>query len=157
VKDTIKDSLIMVALNIKVRKLSEEPGINETQDGYKNVNTVWAVLKRTDISAFSSRIFRIEQGGHTSTHKHTREHVAIVISGNCSVASSDEEKIVSQGSIITVPQQLPHKHIYRSCRKNTRLNRWWGIYEGNWCKSAHGKDRFQRGLISVRYDSLLYP
>ena len=99
----------MVALSLKVRKLSEEPGINETQDGYENVNTIWAVLKRTDISAFSSRIFRIEQGGHTSTHKHNREHVAIVISGNCSAESNNEEKIVSQGSIITVPQHLPHR------------------------------------------------
>jgi quercetin dioxygenase-like cupin family protein len=95
-------------MSIKVRKLSEEPGIEETEEGFSGVNTVWAVLKRTDLSGFSSRIFRMEPGGHTATHTHSREHVAVVVSGVCRVEGIPEPVMVIQGSIITVPANLPH-------------------------------------------------
>jgi quercetin dioxygenase-like cupin family protein len=85
-------------MSVRIRKLSEEPGIEETEEGFSGVNTIWAVLKRTDLSAYSSRIFRMEPGGHTATHTHSREHVAVVVSGVCRV----------EGSIITVPPNLPH-------------------------------------------------
>ncbi len=95
-------------MSIKVRKLSEEPGIEETEEGFIGVNSVWAVIKRTDLSAFSSRIFRIEPEGHTATHTHEREHVAVVVSGVCTVEGIPDPVTVSSGSLITVPPNLPH-------------------------------------------------
>ena len=95
-------------MSVKVRKLSEEPGITETEEGFSGVNSVWAVLKRTDLTGYSSRIFRMEPEGHTVTHSHAREHVAVVISGVCRVDGIPDPVTVSSGSIITVPPNLPH-------------------------------------------------
>ncbi len=95
-------------MSVKVRKLSEEPGIVETEEGFSGVNSVWAVLKRTDLSGFSSRIFRMEPGGHTATHIHQRGHVAVVVSGVCRVEGIPDPVAVPSGSIITVPPNLSH-------------------------------------------------
>ncbi len=85
-------------MSIKVRKLSEEPGIDETEPGFQGVNSVWMVLKRTDLAEFSSRIFRMEPGGHTATHTHEREHVAVVVSGSCRVDVGEESWTAEAGT-----------------------------------------------------------
>ncbi len=95
-------------MSVKVRKLSEEPGIEETEEGFNRVNSVWAVLKRTDLTGFSSRIFRMEPGAHTAIHTHAREHVAVVVSGVCRVEGIPEPVTVTSGSLIAVPPNLPH-------------------------------------------------
>ena len=96
-------------MSIKVRKLSEEPGIDETEPGFQGVNSIWMVLKRTDLAEFSSRIFRMEPGGHTATHTHEREHVAVVVSGSCRVEVGEESWPAEAGNIITVPPNLIHR------------------------------------------------
>ena len=96
-------------MSLRVRKLSEEPGVDEMEEGFSGVNTVWAVLKRTDLAGFSSRIFRMEPGGHTAAHAHDREHVAVVVSGTCRVEGGEETRTVGAGNIITVPRNLPHR------------------------------------------------
>ena len=95
-------------MSIKVRKLSEEPGIDEEEEGYEGVNSVWAVLKREDLTGFSSRIFRMGPLGHTATHSHAREHVAVVVKGKCRVEGGQEAKDADAGSIITVQSNAPH-------------------------------------------------
>jgi len=96
-------------MSIRVRKLSEEPGINETEPGFQGVNSIWMVLKRTDLAEFSSRIFRMDPGGHTAIHTHEREHVAVVVSGSCRVEVGEESWTAEAGSIITVPPNLIHR------------------------------------------------
>ena len=96
-------------MTIKVRRLSEEPGIDETEEGFQEVNSVWAVLARKDLAEFSSRIFRMKPGGHTATHTHEREHVAVVVSGSCRVEVGEESWTAGAGSIITVPPNLIHR------------------------------------------------
>ena len=96
-------------MSLRVRKLSEEPGVDEQEEGFRGVNSVWAVLKRTDLTGFSSRIFRMELGGHTATHAHDREHVAVVVSGTCVVESDGETRKVGAGNIVAVPRNLPHR------------------------------------------------
>ena len=96
-------------MSVKVRKLSEEPGIDETEPGFQGVNSVWPVLKRMDLAEFSSRIFRMEPGGHTATHTHEREHVAVVVSGSCRVEVGEEFWTAGAGSIIVVPPNLIHR------------------------------------------------
>ena len=98
-------------MSLKVRKLTEEPGIDEVEEGFNGVNTVWVVLKRDDLAGFSSRIFRIEPGGHTSMHAHDREHVAVVVRGTCRVESNSNVWDVKEGSIITVPTNTNHRFI----------------------------------------------
>lgn len=96
-------------MSLRVRKLSEEPGADEQEEGFSGVNSVWAVLKRTDLVGFSSRIFRMKPGGHTATHAHDREHVAVVVSGTCSAEGDGETINASSGSIIIVPRNLHHR------------------------------------------------
>ncbi|MCW3978927.1 MAG: cupin domain-containing protein [Candidatus Bathyarchaeota archaeon] len=96
-------------MSIRVRKLSEEPGDDVQEEGFTGVNSVWAVLKRTDLTGFSSRIFRMEPGGHTAAHSHEREHVAVVIKGRCRVEGGGETMDVGEGNIITVPADASHR------------------------------------------------
>jgi quercetin dioxygenase-like cupin family protein len=50
----------------------------------------------------------MEPGGHTVIHTHEREHVAVVVSGVCGVEGIPDPVTAIQGSIITVPPNLPH-------------------------------------------------
>lgn len=96
-------------MSLKVRRLTEEPGIDETEEGYSGVNTVWAVLRRDDLSGFSSRVFRIEPGGHTPMHEHDREHTVVIIRGTCRVESDSNVWKMNEGSIVTIPRNTPHR------------------------------------------------
>ena len=96
-------------MSLKVRRLTEEPGIDETEEGYSGVNTVWAGLKREDLSGFSSRIFRMKPGGHTPMHAHDREHTVVVIRGTCQVESDSNTWKMNEGNIVTVPKNPPHR------------------------------------------------
>ena len=100
-------------MSVKIRRLSEEPGEEEDTEGFSGVNNVWAVLKRDDLEAFSSRIFRIEPGGHTALHSHDREHIAVVIRGVCSVEWGEASDDVGEGSIISVGRGVPHRFVNR--------------------------------------------
>jgi quercetin dioxygenase-like cupin family protein len=93
---------------IKVRKLSEEPGAPETEDGSQGVNSIDLVLKRMDLKAFSSRILRIEPGGHTAFHNHAREHVALVLSGRCRVETQDANQEIRGGMVVAIPSGEEH-------------------------------------------------
>lgn len=94
---------------MKVRRLTEEPGIDEAKEGYSGVNSVWAVLKRTDLAGFSCRIFRMEPAGHTSMHAHDREHVAVVVRGTCRVECGSQVEEVGEGCIVTIPSNEDHR------------------------------------------------
>jgi len=96
-------------LSLKIRRLSEEPGIEEEEEGYSGVNSVWLVLKRGDLTGFSSRIFRIEPGGHTPMHSHDREHVAVVIRGVCRMETMSQSREVGEGFVATVPSGVAHR------------------------------------------------
>jgi mannose-6-phosphate isomerase-like protein (cupin superfamily) len=96
-------------VSVRIRKLSEEPGDEVREEGFSGVNSVWAVLKRTDLTGFSSRIFRMEPDGHTAVHSHEREHVAVVIRGRCRVEGGGETADVGEGNIITVPTNVSHR------------------------------------------------
>ena len=94
---------------IRVRKLYEEPGEPEREEGSQGVNSIDVVLKRADLKAFSSRILRIEPGGHTAFHDHTREHVAIVLRGRCRVETKDSTQEIREAMIATIPSGEGHR------------------------------------------------
>jgi quercetin dioxygenase-like cupin family protein len=96
-------------VSIRIRRLSEEPGVDVDEMGFEGVNSVWAVLKREDLTAFSSRVFRMRPGGHTGMHAHDREHAAVVIRGECGVEGPHDSWRVPAGSIVTVPAKVPHR------------------------------------------------
>jgi quercetin dioxygenase-like cupin family protein len=104
-----KKILKVKKMSIRIRKISEEPGIDEETEGFCGVNSVWVVLKRTEIDSFSSRIFRMDTGGHTAMHSHEREHIAIVIRGTCRIESEGSYRDSDAGSIITVPPKISHR------------------------------------------------
>ncbi len=94
---------------IRVRKLNEEPGEPEREDGSQGVNSVDVVLKRTDLKAFSSRILRIPPGGHTAFHSHPREHVAVVLTGRCRVETKDVTQEMREAMIVAIPSGEGHR------------------------------------------------
>jgi len=94
---------------IRVRKLNEEPGEPEREEGSQGVNSIDVVLKRADLKAFSSRILRIEPGGHTAFHDHTREHVAVVLRGRCRVETKDSTQEIREAMIATIPSSEGHR------------------------------------------------
>jgi quercetin dioxygenase-like cupin family protein len=96
---------------IKVRKLNEEPGAPEAEEGSQGVNFVDIVLKRTDLKAFSSRILRINPGGHTAFHSHSREHVAIILTGRCRAETKDSSVEFREAMIVAVPSNEGHSFV----------------------------------------------
>lgn len=96
-------------MSIRIRKLSEEPGIEESGDDYSRVNSVWLALKRVDITGFSCRIFRIEPGGNTGMQAHEGDHVAVVINGSCRVEYDSRMEDVQEASIITIPSRVTYR------------------------------------------------
>jgi quercetin dioxygenase-like cupin family protein len=98
-------------MSVRIRKLAEEPGEQVDEEGFSGVNNVWVVKKREEMGPFSSRIFRIEPGGHTDLHAHDREHIAVVIRGSCRVEGGGVTEDVREGSIIAVGKGVSHRFI----------------------------------------------
>jgi quercetin dioxygenase-like cupin family protein len=96
---------------IRVRKLNEEPGETEREEGSQGVNSVDVVLKRVDLKAFSSRILRINPGGHTAFHSHAREHIAVVLTGRCKIETMDSVQELRNAMIVTVPSGEGHRFV----------------------------------------------
>ena len=98
-------------MSLRIRKLAEEPGEQVAEEGFRGVNNVWVVQKREEMGPFSSRIFRIEPGGHTDLHAHDREHIAVVIRGTCRVEGGEAIEDVREGSIVSVGKGVSHRFI----------------------------------------------
>jgi len=96
---------------IRVRKLNEEPGEIEREEGSQGVNSIDVVLKRVDLKAFSSRILRINPGGHTAFHSHAREHVAVVLTGRCRIETLDTTQELREAMIVVVPSGEGHRFV----------------------------------------------
>jgi len=96
---------------IRVRKLNEEPGEPEREEGSQGVNSIDVVLKRVDLKAFSSRILRINPGGHTAFHSHSREHVAVVLSGRCRIETKDLTQELREAMIVSVSSDEGHRFV----------------------------------------------
>jgi len=94
---------------IRVRKLNEEPGEPEREEGSQGVNSVDVVLKRVDLKAFSSRILRINPGGHTAFHSHAREHVAVVLTGRCRIETTGATQEMREAMIVAIPSMEGHR------------------------------------------------
>jgi len=94
-----------------VRKLSEEPGEPEKEEGSQEVNSVDIVLKRADLKAFSSRMLRIEPGGHTAFHSHSREHIAMVLSGRCNVETQGSTQELKPAMVVAIPSGEGHRFV----------------------------------------------
>ncbi len=85
-------------MSLRIRKLAEEPGEQVTDEGFKGVNNVWVVQRRDEMGPFSSRIFRIEPGGHTDLHAHDREHIAVVIRGPAGSRGAGQSRMSERGA-----------------------------------------------------------
>jgi quercetin dioxygenase-like cupin family protein len=101
--------LLEAVQEMKVRRLREEPGEPEREEGSSGVNSVDLMLKREDIAGFSSRILRIEPGGHTALHGHEREHVVVVLRGRCRAETGTDVADVGEGCIVSIPPGEPHR------------------------------------------------
>ena len=94
---------------MKVRRLKEEPGIPEQESGSSGVTAVDIVLKRSDMEAYSSRMLRIEPGGHTAYHDHVREHIAVILHGKCRVETNNQTENVGEAHVISIPTGVSHR------------------------------------------------
>ena len=96
-------------MSVRIMKLSEVPGVDVEEEGFRGVNSVWAVLKKDDVTAFSSRIFRMGPGGHTAMHAHDREHVVVVVRGMCRIEGDGTTDEAGEGSVVAIPAGVPHR------------------------------------------------
>ena len=96
---------------IRVRRLNEEPGEPEMEEGSQGVNSVDVVLKRGDLKAFSSRILRINPGGHTAFHNHIREHLAVILTGRCRIETMNSAQELREAMIVAVPSNEGHRFV----------------------------------------------
>lgn len=94
---------------MKVRRLKEEPGILEQESGSSGVTAVDIVLKRSDMEAYSSRMLRIDPGGHSAYHDHAREHIAVILHGKCRVETNNQTETVGEAHVISIPPGVPHR------------------------------------------------
>jgi len=96
-------------MSLKIRKLSEEPGEPMEGEDVQGVNSVMAVTRMDDVSAFSARLMRLNPGGHTGFHEHPRVHAVLVLSGRIRVETGDEVKHAESGSVISIPSNMKHR------------------------------------------------
>ena len=101
----------MDKVGVRVRALEEEPGEEVTEEGYRGVSSVWLAVERGGLKGFSSRIFRIEPGGHTSMHAHERENLALVLRGSCQLEYASERMLLKEGSLVEIPSGVPHRFL----------------------------------------------
>jgi quercetin dioxygenase-like cupin family protein len=83
----------------------------EREEGSQGVNSIDIVLKRVDLKAFSSRILRINPGGHTAFHSHAREHIAVVLTGRCKIETIDSVQELRDAMIVTIPSGEGHRFV----------------------------------------------
>jgi quercetin dioxygenase-like cupin family protein len=112
--------IIMEDMSLKIRVISQEPSEPMPGEGHHLVNTVMIVPKR-DLSSFSCRLLRIEPGGSTANHSHTREHFVIALTGKARVETETEATEIYPGIIVNIPPNTPHRFINATRKKTVIL------------------------------------
>lgn len=96
-------------MSLNVRKLSDEwePWIGTD---YVNAYSTMMVSK-TEASAVSTRIIKLDPEGHTETHSHDRIHHVIGLSGLPILETPTEKVALEHLTTVEIPSEVPHRFI----------------------------------------------
>ncbi len=100
-------------MTLKKRKLSEEdwpPWIGE--DYKKSFSTM--MIEKTNVSAVSTRLIKLEPTGHTETHSHDRVHHVLCIDGEAILETDKEKMILGHHTLVEISAQVPHRFINKT-------------------------------------------
>jgi quercetin dioxygenase-like cupin family protein len=79
-----------------------------TQEGAEQVTIRWLVAKEDGAPTFAMRLFEIESGGHTPTHRHSWEHEVFILEGDAAVVREGREVPIRPGTAVYVPPGEEH-------------------------------------------------
>ena len=97
-------------MDVKTRKLSVadwEPWIGE---GYHNAYSTM-MIKKTTVSAVSTRIIKLNPGGHTETHSHDRVHHVVALEGDPMLETDVETVLLDRLNLVEIGSGVPHRFI----------------------------------------------
>ena len=97
-------------MSLLVRRLSEEDWEPWIGEGYENASSLMAVQK-TDATAVSCRIIKLQPGGHTGSHSHERIHSVIAIDGQPAIETDKEKVKLDRLVNVMVPPNVPHRFV----------------------------------------------
>ena len=97
-------------MSVKTRKLADdswEPWIGEGyQDAYSTM-----MIQKISTSAVSTRIIKLNPGGHTETHSHERLHHVIALEGDPMLETDTESVMLERLTLVEIGSGAPHRFI----------------------------------------------
>jgi len=92
-----------------VRKVSEVPKQNVTEEGASGVTVQWLIAEETGAENFAMRKFTLKRGGYTPLHTHDWEHEVYVLSGKGVVTIGDKDFILEEEKVAYVSPNVFHQ------------------------------------------------
>ena len=80
-----------------------------TEQGASGVTVRWVISEEDQAPNFFMRVFHIEPGGYTPSHKHPWEHEVFVLEGNGSLQEADEQIPLARGDVVFVAPAERHQ------------------------------------------------
>lgn len=98
---------------MKVTRLEDTATVEVNMEGVKGVTKQVPISAADGSPNFSFRVFTVEPGGHTPSHKHDSEHLNYIMEGSGVIRTESGEDIeLKKGDFVTV---LPNEqHQYRN-------------------------------------------
>lgn len=97
-------------MNTIKRRLGDDDWEPWVGEGYQDAYSTMMVQK-TGSSAVSTRLIKLDSGGHTASHSHDRIHHVIAVEGKA-VLETDQERIVLDHLVLVeVSANVPHRFI----------------------------------------------
>ena len=99
-------------MSVIKRNLSDEDWEPWVGEGYHNAYSTMMVQK-TSVSAVSTRLIRLESGGHTGSHSHDRVHHVVAIEGQAMLETDHEKIELDHLVLVEISANVPHRFVNR--------------------------------------------
>ena len=97
-------------MDVQTRKLSNEDWEPWLGEGYKAAYSTM-MIQKTSTSAVSTRIIKLNSGGHTETHSHERLHHVIALEGDPMLETDTENIVLDRLTLVKIDSGVPHRFI----------------------------------------------
>ena len=89
--------------DVRAEPVPKEPG----------VTVRWLVSEFDETPRHALRLYEVERGRATRAHTHYWEHQVFVLSGRGAVLAGDQEALLGEGDLVSVPPGERHQFINR--------------------------------------------
>lgn len=97
-------------MDVQTRKLSNEDWEPWLGEGYKDAYSTM-MIQKTSTSAISTRIIKLNPGGHTENHSHERLHHVIALEGDPTLETDTENIVLDRLTLVKIDSKVPHRFI----------------------------------------------